>query len=167
MAAICRALRTLAIRSDVQIVWPVHRNPNVAGPAHAMLSGFPSIHLIEPLPYVAFVDLMLRANVLVTDSGGIQEEAPSLGKPAIVMRARTERVEGVESGAVRLVGTDESLIVSEVLSLLDSRDSTGPANLANPYGDGKASARIAAVTLDWFRRLKQSESRNVRDAVNA
>ena len=167
MAAICRALRTLAMRSDVQIVWPVHRNPNVTGPAHAMLSGFPSIHLIEPLPYVAFVDLMLRANVLVTDSGGIQEEAPSLGKPAIVMRARTERVEAVESGAVRLVGTDESLIVSEVVSLLNPQDSAGAADLVNPYGDGKASARIAAVTLEWFRRPKRSESRDVRDVVSA
>ena len=167
MAAICRALRTLAMRSDVQIVWPVHRNPNVTGPAHAMLSGFPSIHLVEPLPYVPFVDLMLRANVLVTDSGGIQEEAPSLGKPAIVMRARTERVEAVESGAVRLVGTDESLIVSEVVSLLNSQDSAGAANLVNPYGDGQASSRIAALTLDWFRRPKQSDGGDVRDVVSA
>jgi UDP-N-acetylglucosamine 2-epimerase (non-hydrolysing) len=166
LEAICRALQTLAMRRDVQIVWPVHRNPNVTGPAHAMLSGFPAIHLIEPLPYVPFVDLMLRADILVTDSGGIQEEAPSLGKPAIVMRATTERVEGVESGAVRLVGTDESRIVSEVISILDGTETFQPKSLENPYGDGEASARIAAVTLDWFRRLK-SESCDVRDAVNA
>jgi UDP-N-acetylglucosamine 2-epimerase (non-hydrolysing) len=167
LAAICRALQTLAMRRDVQIVWPVHRNPNVTGPAHAILSGFPSIHLIEPLPYVAFVDLMLQADVLVTDSGGIQEEAPSLGKQAIVMRARTERMEGVESGAARLVGTDESRIVSEVVSLLDSANESQPASLENPYGDGKASARIAAATLDWFRRPKPTESCDVGDAVNA
>lgn len=167
IAAICRALRTLATRSDVQIVWPVHRNPNVAGPAHAMLAGFPSIHLIEPLPYVPFVDLMRRAAVLLTDSGGIQEEAPSLGKPAIVMRARTERVEGVESGAVRLVGTDESRIVSEAASLLDRGVAEAAPNPDNPYGDGNASARIAAATLQWFRRPGQTESRNVPDAVSA
>jgi len=168
LAAICRALRTLATRSDVQIVWPVHRNPNVTGPVHATLSGFPSIHLIEPLAYVPFVDLMRRAAVLVTDSGGIQEEAPSLGKPAIVMRARTERVEAVESGAVRLVGTDESRIVSEVASFLDSPAVMQAAvNPANPYGDGKASARIAAATLDWFRRMKQTKDCDIRDAVNA
>jgi UDP-N-acetylglucosamine 2-epimerase (non-hydrolysing) len=172
LAAICGALRTIAARSDVQIVWPVHRNPNVTGPAHAMLSGFASIHLIEPLPYVPFVDLMLRADILVTDSGGIQEEAPSLGKPAIVMRARTERVEGVEIGAVRLVGTDESRIVSEVVSLLDGPDGRAgqaaphPTHLINPYGDGKASARIAAATLDWFRRPNQIKSCDVGDAVN-
>ena len=168
IAAICRALRTLATRSDAQIVWPVHRNPNVAGPAHAMLSGFPSIHLIEPLPYVPFVDLMRRAAVLVTDSGGIQEEAPSLGKPAIVMRARTERIEGVESGAVRLVGTDEARIVSEVVSVLDGAEVAQAAvNPANPYGDGNASARIAAATLRWFRRPGQADSPNMPDVVRA
>ena len=168
IAAICRALRTLATRKDVQIVWPVHRNPNVTGPAHAMLSGFPSVHLIEPLPYVPFVDLMRRAAVLVTDSGGIQEEAPSLGKPAIVMRARTERIEAVESGAVRLVGTDESRIVSEVALLLDGAYAVeATINLDNPYGDGNASARIAAATLAWFRQPKQTPGLQVPDAVSA
>jgi len=132
-----------------------------------MLSGLPSIHLIEPLPYVPFVDLMRRAAVLVTDSGGIQEEAPSLGKPAIVMRARTERVEGVESGAVRLVGTDESRIVAEVASVLDSAPLAAAAEAGNPYGDGKASERIANVTLEWFRRLKQRQTLDVPDPVNA
>jgi UDP-N-acetylglucosamine 2-epimerase (non-hydrolysing) len=155
------------MRSDVQIVWPVHRNPNVAGPVHAMLSGFPSIHLIAPLAYVPFVDLMLRAAVLVTDSGGIQEEAPSLGKPAVVMRARTERIEGVESGAVRLVGTDEARIVAEVFSILDGDVAQASTNVDNPYGDGNASARIAAATLEWFHRPRQAENREVRDAVIA
>lgn len=167
LEAICRALETLGRRGDVQIVWPVHRNPNVSGPAHAMLSGFPSIHLIEPLPYVPFVDLMLRADVLVTDSGGIQEEAPSLRKPAIVMRAKTERVEGVESGAVKLVGTDESRIVSEVAALLDSPDAAAADVSGNPYGDGKASARIAEATLAWFRRSNQTEPFDVPDPVSA
>jgi UDP-N-acetylglucosamine 2-epimerase (non-hydrolysing) len=168
IAAICRALRILATRRDVQIVWPVHRNPNVAGPAHAMLSGFPAIHLVEPLPYVPFVDLMRRAAVLVTDSGGIQEEAPSLGKPAIVMRTRTERIEGVESGAVRLVGTEEARIVTEVASVLDGAEGAQAAsNPANPYGDGNASARIAAATLHWLRRPGEADSMNVPDVVSA
>lgn len=149
--SICRALRRLAARADVQIVWPVHPNPNVTGPVHAQLSGFPSVHLIEPLPYVPFVDLMRRAYVLLTDSGGVQEEAPSLGKTAVVMRARTERNEGIAAGAARLVGTDESRIVSEVTWLLDHpADVAAISRVANPYGDGKASARIADATLNWF-----------------
>ncbi len=117
---ICRALRRLASRPDVTIVYPpVHRNPNVQDPVQRHLSDVSNIHLIDPLDYVPFVDLMRRATVLLTDSGGIQEEGPSLGKPVIVMRDKTERPEAVEAGTVRLAGTDENRIVQEVSRLLD------------------------------------------------
>ena len=141
-----RALARLAARPDVQVVYPVHRNPNVLAPAHELLGGRPNIHLVEPLPYVPFVDLLRRAYFIITDSGGIQEEAPSLGKPVLVMREKTERPEAVEAGTVRLVGTDEERIVSEATRLLDD-----PAEYArmtrvhNPYGDGQASRRIAEI----------------------
>jgi len=145
---ICRALRELARRPDVAIVYPVHRNPNVQDPVQRHLGGVANIHLIEPLDYVPFVDLMRRATILLTDSGGIQEEGPSLGKPVVVMREKTERPEAVEAGTVRLVGTDESLIVGEVVRLLEDeglRDAMSRRH--NPYGDGHASERIADATL--------------------
>ncbi len=148
---ICRALRTIAGRPDVNVVYPVHRNPNVQDPVQRHLAGVPNIHLIEPLDYVPFADLMRRATILLTDSGGIQEEGPSLGKPVVVMREKTERPEAVEAGTVKLVGTDENLIVSEVSRLLDNaalRDSMSRTH--NPYGDGHASERIAAATLAYF-----------------
>jgi UDP-N-acetylglucosamine 2-epimerase (non-hydrolysing) len=149
--SICRALRTLAARPDITIVYPVHRNPQVQDPVQHYLAGVPNIHLIDPLDYVPFVDLMRRATVLLTDSGGIQEEGPSLGKPVVVMRGKTERPEAVEAGTVRLVGTDEARIVSEVQRLLDDealRDSM--SRIHNPYGDGHASERIADATLAFF-----------------
>ena len=148
---ICRALRELARRPDVTIVYPVHRNPNVQDPVQRHLSGVGNIHLIEPLDYVPFVDLMRRATILLTDSGGIQEEGPSLGKPVVVMREKTERPEAVEAGTVRLVGTDEARIVGEVVRLLEDeglRDSMSRRH--NPYGDGRASERIAAATLGYL-----------------
>jgi len=148
---ICRALRAIAARPDVAIVYPVHRNPNVLDPVQRHLTGIPNIHLIDPLDYVPFVDLMRRATVLLTDSGGIQEEGPSLGKPVVVMREKTERPEAVEAGTVVLAGTDESRIVREVARLLDDkalRDSM--SRIHNPYGDGRASERIANATLDYF-----------------
>jgi UDP-N-acetylglucosamine 2-epimerase (non-hydrolysing) len=167
IANICRAVQKLAARQDVQIVWPVHRNPHVSGPVHAALSGFASIHLIEPLPYVPFVDLMRRATVLVTDSGGIQEEAPSLGKTAVVMRAKTERLEGVETGAARLAGTDEARIVAEVSWLLDHPEAMAPAaGMQNPYGDGRASGRIADATLRWFQKTKPVKSHDAHEIVS-
>jgi UDP-N-acetylglucosamine 2-epimerase (non-hydrolysing) len=141
-----RALLRIAERADVQLVYPVHPNPNVSGPAHQWLDNRENIRLVEPLPYVPFVDLMRRAWLLITDSGGIQEEAPSLGKPVLVMRNKTERPEAVEAGTVKLVGTDEETIVREAERLLDD-----PAEYArmtrvhNPYGDGQASRRIADV----------------------
>jgi UDP-N-acetylglucosamine 2-epimerase (non-hydrolysing) len=148
---ICRALRELAQRRDVTIVYPVHRNPKVQDPVQRHLSGVGNIHLIEPLDYVPFVDLMRRATILLTDSGGIQEEGPSLGKPVVVMREKTERPEAVEAGTVTLVGTDEGRIIAEVVRLLENeslRDSMSRRH--NPYGDGHASERIADATLRFF-----------------
>jgi UDP-N-acetylglucosamine 2-epimerase (non-hydrolysing) len=149
---ICRALKAIASRGDAEIVYPVHRNPNVSGPVRANLSGVSGIHLIDPLEYVPFVDLMTRAYLLLTDSGGVQEEGPSLGKPVIVMRDKTERPEAVEAGTVRLAGPDEARIVSEVARLLDhSGTREEMARIHNPYGDGHASERIADATLRLFR----------------
>ena len=144
LEAACAALVRLARRGDVQIVYPVHRNPQVAGPVERMLGGEPSILLCEPLDYVPFVDLMRRAYILITDSGGIQEEGPSLGKPVLVMREKTERPEAVEAGTVKLVGTAVERIVAEAELLLDDRAEFERMSRAhNPYGDGHASQRIA------------------------
>ncbi|HMS19170.1 non-hydrolyzing UDP-N-acetylglucosamine 2-epimerase [uncultured Sphingorhabdus sp.] len=140
---ICEALASLAARDDVEIVYPVHLNPNVKGPVEERLSGFPNVHLIAPQDYLPFVYLMSRASIILTDSGGVQEEAPSLGKPVLVMRETTERPEAVEAGTVRLVGTDSKLIVSEVCRLLDDQSAYDAMSVAhNPYGDGKAVDRI-------------------------
>jgi len=139
-----RALVQLAARPGVQIAYPVHRNPNVLGPAHKLLAGLANVVLLDPLPYVPFVDLMRRAYLILTDSGGIQEEAPSLGKPVLVLREKTERPEAVEAGTVKLVGTDERRIVEEATRLLD--DDAEYARMTavhNPYGDGHACERIA------------------------
>jgi UDP-N-acetylglucosamine 2-epimerase len=146
---ICRALRTIAARPDVQIVYPVHRNPNVQDPVQRWLSAVPNIHLIDPLDYVPFADLMRRATILLTDSGGVQEEGPSLGKPVLVMREKTERPEAVEAGTVRLVGTDEMRILGEVIRLLSNSDLREEmSRIHNPYGDGRASRRIAEAVLN-------------------
>lgn len=148
---ICRALQAIARRGDVEIVFPVHRNPNVLGPVQRYLDGHPHVHLIDPLNYVPFVDLMRQSYLLLTDSGGIQEEGPSLGKPVIVMREKTERPEAVEAGTVRMAGTDERRIISEVARLLDNpREREAMARIHNPYGDGRASERIAAATLSFM-----------------
>jgi len=148
---ICRALQTIARRDDVEIVYPVHRNPNVMGPVQRYLDGLANVHLIEPLDYVPFVDLMRRAYLLLTDSGGIQEEGPSLGKPVIVMREKTERPEAVEAGTVRMAGADEARIVREVTGLLDDAGAReAMSRVHNPYGDGHASERIAHATLSYF-----------------
>ncbi len=141
---ICRALAKIADRGDVQLIYPVHPNPNVLGPVHRHLEGHPSVRLIEPQSYVPFVDLMRRAYLLITDSGGVQEEGPSLGKPILVLREKTERPEAVAAGTVKLVGTDEERIVAEATILLEDRQAYDcMARTHNPYGDGKASGRIA------------------------
>ena len=142
---ICDALARLSEREDVEIVYPVHLNPNVREPVMRILGGRPRVHLIEPVDYPAFVHLMDRSFLIVTDSGGIQEEAPSLGKPVLVMRDVTERPEAVEAGTVRLVGTDAAAILRESERLLDDAVAYAAMSRAhNPYGDGKASERIVA-----------------------
>ena len=149
---ICAALARLAGRHDVQIVYPVHPNPSVRGPVGRLLSGLGNVFLVDPLDYVPFVDLMRRAYVLLTDSGGIQEEGPSLGKPVLVMRDKTERPEAVEAGTARLVGTDTDRIVQQVSLLLNNRSEYDRmARVHNPYGDGQASSRISDVILSFFK----------------
>lgn len=143
---ICRALLRLAEESGVKIVYPVHPNPNVMEPVYGLLGGVPNIHLIEPMEYLPFVHLMSKAHFVLTDSGGIQEEAPSLGKPVLVMRDTTERPEALGAGTVRLVGVSEERIVGEAMLLLnDSSHYQRMAAAHNPYGDGHAAERIAGV----------------------
>jgi UDP-N-acetylglucosamine 2-epimerase len=143
---ICLALRELAERGDVQLLYPVHLNPQVQEPVNRILDGVANVHLVVPQDYLPFVYLMSRAHLILTDSGGIQEEAPSLGKPVLVMRDTTERPEAVNAGTVRLVGTDQKRIVEEVSRLLDDDSAhRGMARAHNPYGDGQASARIAGI----------------------
>jgi UDP-N-acetylglucosamine 2-epimerase (non-hydrolysing) len=145
---ICKALRTLASRDDIQIVYPVHLNPNVLGPVTEQLGDLANVHLIKPLDYLSFVRLMQLAHVVLTDSGGVQEEAPSLGKPVLVMRDVTERPEAVAAGTVRLVGTDPNAIVRGVCALFDDEQLWRMASQsANPYGDGKACARIVDALM--------------------
>ena len=143
---ICRALARIADRGDVQLVYPVHPNPNVQDPVQRYLASHPNVNLIAPLSYVPFVDLMRRAYLLITDSGGIQEEGPSLGKPILVLREKTERPEAVTAGTVKVVGTDTDRIVGEAAILLDDRQAYDQmSRVHNPYGDGQASARIAGL----------------------
>jgi UDP-N-acetylglucosamine 2-epimerase (non-hydrolysing) len=140
---ICQALAKIAQRGDVQVVYPVHLNPNVQEPVRRILSGVADVHLIEPQDYLPFVYLMDRSTMLITDSGGVQEEAPSLGKPVLVMRDTTERPEAVDAGTVKLVGTDSAAIVSEANRLLDDPAAYEVmARAHNPYGDGRAANRI-------------------------
>lgn len=149
---ICAALARLAARPDVQIVYPVHRNPNVQEPVNRLLAGQPNIFLIDPLEYVPFVDLMRKAYLLITDSGGIQEEGPSLGKPVLVMRDKTERPEAVEAGTVKLVGSCEDAIVQAARELLENpKTYQAMARVHNPYGDGRASARIGDAIHSFLR----------------
>ena len=140
---IAKALANLARRNDVEIVYPVHLNPNVGGTVRRVLDNTANVHLLDPLDYLPFVYLMNRAYLVITDSGGIQEEAPSLGKPVLVMRDVTERPEAVRAGTVRLVGADAKRIVAEAGRLLDDAKAYRRMSRAhNPYGDGKASGRI-------------------------
>ena len=143
---ICKALKEIALKKpDLEIVYPVHLNPNVLEPVNKHLSGIENIKLIEPLSYPDFIWLMNRSKLIITDSGGVQEEAPSLGKPVLVMRDTTERPEAVDAGTVILVGTDTEIIVSEVLDLLLNNDRYNRmSKLHNPYGDGNACKRIVS-----------------------
>jgi UDP-N-acetylglucosamine 2-epimerase (non-hydrolysing) len=144
---ICRALKEIALRNpDVKIVYPVHLNPNVQEPVHRIIGNMGRIHLIEPLEYESFVYLMNSAYLILTDSGGIQEEAPSLGKPVLVLREVTERPEAVEAGTAKLVGTQLEKIISETQKLLDHPEEyQRMANIRNPYGDGESSEHIVRI----------------------
>jgi UDP-N-acetylglucosamine 2-epimerase (non-hydrolysing) len=153
---ICLAVRDLALKyQDTDFVYPVHLNPNVRDPVMRTLSDLPNVHLIEPQDYLPFVWLMRRAHIILTDSGGIQEEAPSLGKPVLVMRDTTERPEAVESGVARLVGADRERIVAAISELMtDDENYAAMANIRNPYGDGGASEAIAGIVLEWQGQLR-------------
>jgi UDP-N-acetylglucosamine 2-epimerase len=145
---VARGLLFLAQRGDVEIVYPVHLNPNVQRAANAVLGGHPSIHLIEPLDYLPFVNLMRRATLIVTDSGGVQEEAPSLGKPVLVTRDTTERPEAVTAGTVELVGTDTARLIERACRLLDDPAAYAAMSFVhNPYGDGHAAERIVKALV--------------------
>jgi UDP-N-acetylglucosamine 2-epimerase (non-hydrolysing) len=156
---ICEALATLAKRPDVEIVYPVHLNPNVKGPVEERLGDLANVHLIAPQDYLPFVYLMSRADVILTDSGGVQEEAPSLGKPVLVMRETTERPEAIAAGTVKLVGTDVKRIVSEVSALLDDPAAYEAMSFAhNPYGDGQAAQRILNTIRAYAAKIKAGMS---------
>lgn len=148
LESICEALATLASRGDVTIVYPVHLNPNVTDVVRRTLGSTSGVILLEPLDYLPFVKLMKESYLVLTDSGGLQEEAPGLGKPVLVMRETTERPEGVKAGTVKLVGTEKRNIVDAVTLLLDDPSSYQQmAQAINPYGDGKASQRIVERLL--------------------
>lgn len=150
---ICDALVRLAEREDIQIIYPVHLNPKVRGPVESSLGSLDRVQLLPPQEYLPFVHLMRRADIILTDSGGVQEEAPSLGKPVLVMRDTTERPEAIEAGTVRLVGTDIDLIVREASILLDDPEAYATmAHAHNPYGDGLASSRIRSAVLEFFNQ---------------
>ncbi len=149
LECICEALKALAARGDVEIIYPVHLNPNVQGPVNRLLGQTPHITLLPPLDYLPLVHLMKRAELILTDSGGIQEEAPAFGVPVLVLREVTERPEGVKAGTVKIVGTDMQRITSEANCLLDDPAAYARmAKAANPYGDGHAAERIVQALLD-------------------
>ena len=152
---ICEAIKSIAKqKNDIQILFPVHLNPNVRIPVKKFLSGLPNLHLFEPMEYQKFVHLMNISTIILTDSGGIQEEAPSLGKPVLVMRDRTERTEALNTGSIKLVGTNSKKIFEETITLLDNRDQyIKMAQVKNPYGDGTASEKILSA-LKNFKKMK-------------
>ena len=153
LADICAAVRQLAgAFAECRFIWPVHANPKVRGPVEKALSGLPNVQLIPPLDYPEFVRLLDLSTLVLTDSGGVQEEAPSLGKPVLVLRDTTERPEGIEAGCAELVGTNTARIVARATHFLEAaRRGVRPAPVINPYGDGQASERIVA----WIREVAQ------------
>ncbi len=151
MENIARAIRRIAARDDIAVIFPVHPNPNVVSVMDAVLGDQPNIARIDPLDYPHFVRALGLCHIVLTDSGGVQEEAPALGKPVLVMRETTERPEGVAAGTAKLIGTDENRIVSEIFTLLDDNAAhQAMARAHNPFGDGHASAKIAKVVADGF-----------------
>ena len=154
LESICGALKEIARLYDVEIVYPVHLNPNVQAPVRKILGGIKNIHLIEPLEYEPFIHLMKRSYIVLTDSGGVQEEAPSLGKPVLVMREVTERPEGIKAGCAKLVGMDKKKIISAVKKLLNSKSAYDRmAKSVNPYGDGKSAKRIVNIIMHSKKRI--------------
>lgn len=153
MENIAEAIRTIAARDDVACIFPVHLNPNVRAVMDTALGGLDNVAMIEPLDYPHFARLLSISHIMLTDSGGVQEEAPALGKPVLVMRDTTERPEGVTAGTAKLIGTDKDRIVSEIFTLLDD-DTTysAMARAHNPFGDGKASQRIAEIIANASRQ---------------
>jgi UDP-N-acetylglucosamine 2-epimerase (non-hydrolysing) len=153
---ICKAIKQLAIKKpNICFVYPVHPNPNVQEPVNALLSGIENVKLIEPLDYLPFIYLMRKSKLILTDSGGIQEEASGLGKPVLVLRNTTERPEGVAGGTVKLVGTNAVNILNETMHLLDNSEAyTKMSKAHNPYGDGHAASRIIDIILDKMSKKK-------------
>lgn len=151
LKSVARAVRRIAARPDVAVIFPVHPNPNVRAPMSEVLGGLDNVAMIDPLDYPNFVRLLSLCHFVMTDSGGVQEEAPALAKPVLVMRETTERPEGVAAGTARLVGSDEETIVTEASRLLDSDAAyEAMARAHNPFGDGKSSERIARIVLESF-----------------
>lgn len=152
MNSIAEAIAAIAARNDVAVVFPVHPNPHVRSAMEPILGALDNVALIDPLDYPHFVRLLATSDLVLTDSGGVQEEAPSLGKPVLVMRETTERPEGVEAGTARLVGTDKARIVSEIFRLLDDKDAySAMARAHNPFGDGTAAKQIAEIVARAHR----------------
>jgi len=150
MKNVCRALKEIASRGDVELVYPVHLNPNVQEPVNRILKNAPHVTLLPPLDYLPLVHLMKRSTLILTDSGGIQEEAPAFGKPVLVLRDVTERPEGIEAGTLKLVGTDTRRIVEEATRLLDDESAYAEmAKASNPFGDGHAAQKIVKALLDF------------------
>lgn len=148
---ICQAIRDISLANpDVDIIYPVHLNPNVQEPVNRILQGLSNVYLIPPIEYEPFVFLMSRASLILTDSGGVQEEGPSFGTPILVMRETTERPEGVEAGVVRLTGTSRAKIASEANEILKNPESWDSKGKKNPYGDGHSAERIVAALIDHF-----------------
>jgi UDP-N-acetylglucosamine 2-epimerase (non-hydrolysing) len=155
---ICQAIREIALANPtVDVLYPVHLNPNVQEPVNRILRGLPNVHLIQPIDYEPFVFLLSRAALILTDSGGVQEEGPSFGTPILVMRETTERPEGVDAGVVRLVGTNREKIVSETNTILRDPASWGATRGQNPYGDGHSAARIVSILAEHFGLPTQAE----------
>jgi UDP-N-acetylglucosamine 2-epimerase (non-hydrolysing) len=153
LEAIAEAVRQIAQRPDVAVIFPVHPNPNVRKVMDAALAGLANVAMVEPLDYPHFARLLGMAEIMLTDSGGVQEEAPALGKPVLVMRETTERPEGVEAGTARLVGTDSTVIVSEIFRLLDDKAAyEAMARAHNPFGDGHAAAKIVELLAHEIRQ---------------
>lgn len=153
MRGACRAVSTLAAKyPHVNFIFPVHLNPVVRDVVHPVLDGIPNVFLIEPLDYLDFVNLMAKTKLIITDSGGVQEEGPALGKPILVLRNVTERPEAIQYGTVKLVGLDEKRIINTTITLLDDKRAyTKMASAINPYGDGKASARTVGLIKNYFK----------------